>query len=156
MTADAEGDALRTLQVLRQQGIKLHTRMGEIGTEALDRSLTTPTPACPDLSSWLTGIYEKHKPLTLRAMGQEQSHGIGLVKTGQIPEITVLAEGPFRIRMVSDQDRRRDHRRGPTQFSHEPLAAICEQLRIKNRGEISHGRDRTPEKRQDGSQSARA
>ena len=130
--------------------------MGELGTEALHRTLTTPTPACPDLSSWLTGIHEKHKPLTLRAMGQEQSHGIGLVKAGQIPEITVLAEGPLRIRMVRDQGRRWDHRRGPTQISHKPLAAICEQLRIKNRGEISHSRDRTPEKRQDGSQSARA
>ena len=156
MTANTEGDALRTLQVLRQQGIKLYTRMGKIGTEALDRTLTPPASACPDLCSGLTRIHEQHKPLTLRAMWQEQSHGIGLVEPGQIPEITVLAEGPLRIRMVSDQGRCRDHRRGPAQFSHEPLAAICEQLRIKNRGEISHSRDRTPEKRQDGSQSARA
>ena len=156
MTTNTKGDAFRTIEVLRKQGIELHARMGEISSEALHRTLTTPAPTGPDLSSRLTGIHEEHKPLTLRAMWQEQSHGIGLVEPGQIPEITVLAEGPFRIRMVSDQGRCRDHRRGPAQFSHEPLAAICEQLRIKNRGEISHSRDRTPEKRQDGSQSARA
>ena len=156
MTADTESDALRTVQVLRQQGIELHAWMREISPEALHRTLTTPAPTGPDLSSGLTGIHEEHKSPTLGAMWQEQGHGIGLIKPGQVPEITVLAEGPLRIRMVGDQGRRWNHGSGRTQFSHEPLTAIREQLSIKNRGKISHGRDRAPEKRQDGSQSARA
>ncbi|QNI56026.1 peptidase M24B/ X-Pro dipeptidase/aminopeptidase-like domain protein [Synechococcus sp. BIOS-E4-1] len=89
-------------------------------------------------------------------MWQEKGHGIGLIKPGQVPEITVLAEGPLRIGVVSDQGRRWNHCSGLTQFCHEPLTAIREQLSIKNRGEISHDRDRAPEKRQDGSQSVRA
>ena len=156
MAPDTESDALRTVQVLRQQGIELHARMREISAEALHCTLTTPAPTGPDLSSGLTGIHEEHKPLTLGAMWQEQGHGIGLIKPGQVPEITVLAERPLRIRMMRDQCRCRDHRSSSTEFGHEPLATFREKLGIKNRGEISHGRDRAPEKRQDGSQSARA
>ena len=156
MTTNTKGDAFRTIEVLRKQGIELHARMGEISSEALHRTLTTPAPTGPDLSSRLAGIHEEHKPLTLRAMRQEQGHGIGLIKPCQVPEIAVLAERPLRIRMVCDQRRCRDHRGDPAQFSHETLAPIREQLSIKNRGEISHERDRAPEKRQDGSQSARA
>jgi len=156
MTADTKSDALCTIQIPRQQGIELHARMGEISTETLHCTLTTPAATGPDLSSWLSGIHEEHKPLTLRPMWQKQSHSIGLIKPSQIPEITVLAERPFRIRVVRHQGRRWNHCSGAAQFSHEPLAAIRKQLSIKNRGEISHGRDRAPEKRQDGSQSARA
>ena len=156
MSADAEGNALRTLQVLRQQCIELHTGMRKISTEALHRALTTPTPACPDLRSGLARIHKKHKALTLRTMRQKQCHRIGLVKPCQVPEITVLAERPLRIRMMRDQCRCRDHRSSSTEFGHEPLATFREKLGIKNRGEISHGRDRAPEKRQDGSQSHRA
>ena len=156
MTANAKSDALRTIQIPRQQSIELHAGVGEIGTETLHRTLTTPAATGPNLSSWLAGIYKEHKPLTLRPMWQKQGNGVGLIKPGQVPEITVLAEGPLRIRVVRHQCRRWDHCSGPAQFSHEPLAAIRKQLSIKNRGEISHGRDRAPEKRQDGSQSARA
>ena len=156
MTTNTKGDAFRTIEVLRKQGIELHARMGEISSEALHRTLTTPAPTGPDLSSRLAGIHEEHKPLTLRAMWQEQGHAIGLIKPCQIPEIAVLAERPLRIRMVCDQRRGRDHCGDPAQFSQEPLTPIREQLSIKNRGEISHNRDRAPEKRQDGSQSARA
>ena len=156
MTADTKSDALCTIQIPRQQGIELHSRMGEISTETLHCTLTTPAATGPDLSSWLSGIHEEHKPLTLGAMWQKQGHGIGLIKPCQIPEIAVLAEWPLRIRMVCDQRRGRDHRGDPAQFSQEPLTPIREQLSIKNRGEISHDRDRAPEKRQDGSQSARA
>ena len=58
--------------------------------------------------------------------------------------------------MVRNQRGGRDYRGDPAQFSQEPLAPIREQLSIKNRGKISHDRDRAPEKRQDGSQSAHA
>ena len=156
MTADAEGDSLCTLQILRQQSIELSPRMGEISPETLHRTFTTPTPACPDLSSWLAGIHEEHKPLAFRAMWQEQSHGIGLIKTGQIPEIAVLAKRPLCVCMVCDQSRSRDHSGDTAQLSHETLAAVGEKLGVKNRRKINHGRDRAPEKRQDGSQSARA
>ena len=156
MAANTKGDALCTIEVLRKQCIELHARMGEISSEALHRTLTTPAPTGPDLSSRLAGIYEEHKPLTLRAMWQEQGHGIRLIKPCQVPEIAVLAERPLRICMVRDQRGGRDYRGDPAQFSQEPLAPIREQLSIKNRGKISHDRDRAPEKRQDGSQSAHA
>ena len=156
MTADTESNAVSTIQIPRQQRIKLHTRMGDVRTEVLNRSLTAPAPACPDLGGGFARIHEEHEALSLLTMGKEQSHCVGLIKPGQVPEIAVLAKRPLRVRMMCDQSRGRDHRRDSTQLSHETLAAVREKLGIKNRGKISHGRDRAPEKRQDGSQSARA
>ena len=156
MTADAEGDAFGTIQILRQQSIKLHARMGHVRTEALNCSLTAPAPAGPDLGSGLARIHKEHEALTLLTMWEEESHCVGLIKTGQIPEIAVLAKRPLCVCMVCDQSRSRDHSGDTAQLSHETLAAVGEKLGVKNRRKINHGRDRAPEKRQDGSQSARA
>ena len=156
MTADTESNAVSTIQIPRQQRIKLHTRMGDVRTEVLNRSFTATAPPCPDLGGGFARIHEEHEALSLLTMGKEQSHCVGLIKPGQVPEIAVLAKRPLCVCMVCDQSRSRDHSGDTAQLSHETLAAVGEKLGVKNRRKINHGRDRAPEKRQDGSQSARA
>jgi hypothetical protein len=127
--------------------------VGEIGTESIHSTFTAPATPCPDLRGRLTRIDEQNKAFALGPMGQKQRDRVGLIQSCEIPEITVLPEWPLRVCMVGDERRRWDHRCGAPQFRHELLPAIREELSIENKGQISHGRDRTPEKRQDGRQS---
>ena len=103
MTADAEGNPLGTLQILRQQGIQLDAWVGTISAEAVDGAFTTPAAAGPDLSGRLPGVHKQNEAFTLGAMGQKQCHRIRLIQTGEVPEITVLTERPLGVGMVGDQ-----------------------------------------------------
>ena len=66
---------------------------------------------------------EQHKPLPLRAMGQQQSHRIRLIEPGQIEEVAVLTERPLAIGVVGGQGGRRDHCRAGAQLIKEALPA---------------------------------
>ena len=111
VTPHPEGNALSALEVVGQELGQLRVWMGQVGAELGHRPLTAPTETCPHLSTGLLGLHKQHKAFPLRPVGQEQGHGIGLIEAGEIPEITVLAKGPFAISVVGGQGRRRNHRR---------------------------------------------
>ena len=54
-------------------------------------------------------------------MGQQQSHRIRFIKSSQIKEVAVLAEGPLTIGVMGDQRGRRDHSCGRTKLIEETL-----------------------------------
>ena len=83
-------------------------------------------------------------------MGQQQRHRIGLIETGQIPEVTVLTKRPFTVGMVGDQRGSRDDCRGTTEQLEKALAPLGMAVLI------DHGGDRATGNRQDGRQSVPA
>ena len=102
---------------------------------------------CCLCSPWFTGLHKQHIALPLWTMGQEQGNSIRLIESGEIPEVTVLAERPFAIGVMGDQRRGRDHRSGITQKRKETLTPLGMAVLI------DHGEDRATGFRQDGRQS---
>ena len=154
MATDAEGDALSTVQIVGKPLLKLRARVGDIGTETLHGPLAPPATSGPNLSGWFARVHKQHKPFPLRPMGQQQSHRIWLIKTGQVPEIAVLTERPFRIGMMGDQGGSGNNRSCTPQILHESLTTIRMTSNINEGGAFSHERDRLPSNSQDGRQSA--
>jgi len=54
-------------------------------------------------------------------MRQQQRHGIGLIESGQVEEITVLPEGPLAVGVMGGQRCGGNHGRRRTQLLEEAL-----------------------------------
>ena len=67
-------------------------------------------------------VAQTARSVPLRAVGQQQGDGIGLVEAGQIEEVTVLAKRPLAIGVVGHQRRGWDHRGSGTELLDEALA----------------------------------
>ena len=106
--------------------------MGQVGAELGHGALGTPTETVPNLGAGLAGLHKQHVAFTLGPVGQEQSHRLGFIKTGEIPKVAVLTEGPLAVGVMGHQRCRRNHGSRPPQLSKEALTPLGKGRRIKH------------------------
>ena len=135
-------------QILRQQGIQLDAQ----AQSAPKRSTAPSQPQRPvQTSAEGSGVHKQNEAFTLGAMGQKQATASGSSRPVRYQK-SLFDGTPLGVGMVVTTLKRNDRSSSPS--SAEPLATF--RKAGHRTGEISHGRDRAPEKRQDGSQSHRA
>ena len=94
-------DALRALDQAGEDFVEVVYRKGVINSEIGNRTLRAKAVAVPQLHLRVTLSAEQDN-LTLSTSGHQHKHGIGFFKTGEIEQITILAEGIFRIAAAGD------------------------------------------------------
>ena len=121
VAANAEGDRFSPIEKLRQASAQLIQGQGDVCAVTLHGPFSAPAETGPHLRRRILGLHEQHEPFPLGAMGQQQSHRIRFIKSSQIKEVAVLAEGPLTIGVMGNQRGRRDHSCGRTKLIEETL-----------------------------------
>ena len=119
--AHPESDALGPPEIVAEALLQFLKRVGQIGAELGHGALGAPAEAGPHLGAGLLGGHKQHIALPRRPVWQEQGYGVGLIEAGEVPEVTVLAEGPLAVGVVHRQRCRRQHRCRPTQLLEKAL-----------------------------------
>ena len=104
--------------------------MGQVSAKLGHGAFSTPTETIPNLGAGLAGLHKQHVALTLGPVGQEQGHRLGFIKTGEVPKVAVLAEGPLAVGVMGHQGCRRNHGSSFPELSEETLTPLGEGRRI--------------------------
>ena len=107
--------------------------MGQVGAKLGHGAFRTPTETVPNLGAGLAGLHKQHVALTLGPVGQKQGHRLGFIKTSEIPEVAVLAEGPLAVGVMGHQRSSRNHGSGFPELSEEALTPLGEGRRIEHK-----------------------
>ena len=104
-------DRIKAIEQLIEMLVNLRERQRAIDAELLRRGLLAETATKPDFSGFVAHAVEEHAVVVGVIAFDQHQHRFRLVKTGEIPEIAVLAIGVFTVCAAGRFRRGKDQRR---------------------------------------------